>query len=513
MILFIEPISKNIGMYVPAYPLPIMEIASFAKYNLPDVNIEIISIPMDYGLPLSMEGKGEIYQKLLKDISNLKPKGIGISCTAIAQAEEAISLCEHIKVSQPGIFIFWGGYFPTLYYEEIFSRTSAVDLIVIGEGEIPTLKIIRLLENGKNPLDEEIPNSVWKKDETIYRSPKGPRFNLEQKALLNLDLLRFPKAYDVLPYGFSRGCSFRCNFCMEEFIRPSRQEVPLSTIHEDINRLARQSKAHTLLISDALFKSFSLFPLIQSMGLKINFETRCDILDPAILPQIKDSCGVLALGFESASYSTLKRMNKVKDRSHFQKYLANTKEIFQKAKENEIPLMVFMIAGYPGDTEEDLEESLHFIKTLSVADAPGGYVFKIGECHVYPKTKTYDLALSLPDVIFDDDGVFGQNVVRQSSKDLSFETILGYTESIFNLSHLTPKLQQAIMGIMPFFRLPVEALKDDIIPDLCFQGTGNREIMNVQGPSLAQFRKILPELTQKYRNEMSGQRSVRRLSI
>ena len=28
MILFIEPISKNTGMYVPAYPLPLLEIGS-----------------------------------------------------------------------------------------------------------------------------------------------------------------------------------------------------------------------------------------------------------------------------------------------------------------------------------------------------------------------------------------------------------------------------------------------------------------------------------------------------
>ena len=512
MILLIEPISKNIGMFVPAYPLPIMEIASFVKYNLPDIDIEIISMPIDYGLPLSKEGKEEIYRKLLQDISNLKPKGIGISCTAIAQAEEVIGLCELIKASNPEIFIFLGGYFPTIYYEEIFYKTSAVDLIVIGEGEIPTLKIVQLLENRKDPLDEDIPNLVWKKNKKIYKNKKGPKFNLGQKALINLGLLRYPKAYDVLPYGFSRGCSFRCNFCMEEFVRPLRQEVPLSIMHEDITRLAHQSNAHTLLVSDALFKSFNLFPLIQSLGFKINFETRCDILDPAIIPQIRNTCSVLALGFESASYSTLRRMNKVRDRSHFQKYLSNTKEIFQRAIENKIPLMVFMIAGYPGDTEEDLKESLEFVKNLSNDNAPGGYVFKIGECHVYPKTKTYDLALSLPDVIFDDDGVFGQNVVRQSSKDSSFDTILAYTEAIFNLSHITPKLQKALMDIMPFFRLPVEALQDDLIPDLCFQGD-RREILNVQGPSLEKFRRVLPNITKKYRKEMSGQRNIRRLPI
>ena len=40
-------------MYVPAYPLPLMEVGSFVKSNLPEIKIEIISIPIDYGLPLT----------------------------------------------------------------------------------------------------------------------------------------------------------------------------------------------------------------------------------------------------------------------------------------------------------------------------------------------------------------------------------------------------------------------------------------------------------------------------
>jgi len=475
LILFIEPSSKNTGMYVPAYPLSIMEIASFVKFNIPEIEIEIISIPVDYGLPLTQEGKEQIYRELLRDISEIKPKGIGISCTAIAQAEEVIYLCELIKQHDPNIFIFLGGYFPTIYYEEIFSRTSAVDLIVIGEGEIPALHIIELLEKGKDPRKDDIPNLVWKDDGHIHLSKENVRFNLNEKALLNLELLRYARAYDFLPYAFSRGCPYQCNFCMEEFVRPVRKEVSPEIVRSDLTNLSLQSNAHTLLISDALFRSFDFFPLLRSLGMKVNFETRCDVLDPSIIHEIVDVCGMLALGFESASYDTLRRMNKVRDKAHYQRYISNTIAIFKEAVRNEIPLMVFMIAGYPGDTEEDLDKSLIFAKELSKNRGPGGHVFKIGECRVYPRTKLYELALSLPDVIFDDDGVFGQNVVRQPSKDLNFETILAYSREIFELSNSTPKLQTTLLNMMPFFRLPAHALRDEMIPDICFRG-GDRAI-------------------------------------
>ena len=104
MILFIEPISKNTGMYVPAYPLPVMEIASYVKFNLPDIKIKVISIPMEYGLPLSKKGKKQLEQEFFKDLTKIKPKGIGISCTAISQAEEVIDLCNLIKAFDPNIF-------------------------------------------------------------------------------------------------------------------------------------------------------------------------------------------------------------------------------------------------------------------------------------------------------------------------------------------------------------------------------------------------------------------------
>ena len=181
-----------------------------------------------------------------------KPKGIGISCTAISQAEEVVNLCDLIKARHPDIFIFLGGYFPTLYYEEIFSRTSAIDLIVRGEGEESALKIVELLDKDKNPINNNIPNLAWEKDGKIHLTEKGKPFDLSKKALLNPILLRHPVQYEILPYAFSRGCPYKCNFCMEESMRPIRREVPDDIIHIDLKNLLDHNDAHTLLVSDAL---------------------------------------------------------------------------------------------------------------------------------------------------------------------------------------------------------------------------------------------------------------------
>jgi radical SAM superfamily enzyme YgiQ (UPF0313 family) len=512
LILLIEPISKNIGMYVPAYPLPLLEIAGYVKKMRPETDIKVISIPMDYGLPLNQDGKEKIYDRLLKDISLYNPAGIGISCTAISQAEESISLCERIKKQDPEIFLFLGGYFPTLYYKEIFQRTDAADLIVKGEGESPALEIIERLERGIDPRDKKIPGLIWKENGALIHTHDSERFDLAKKAPLDLSLLDNLGAYDVLPYSFSRGCPFKCNFCMEDYIRPLRMAVPSEVVEQDLRNLALSCRAREIVVCDALFKSYDIVPVLRELNMKIHFETRCDVFDPEIIPEIHDVCGTLVLGFESASYSTLRRMNKVKSRDHYIRYLDNTLAIFKKAAEYEIPLMLFMIAGYPGDTEADLIDSYNFVKKLNAFRGRAGHVFKIGECHVYPKTKIHDLALSLPDCVFDDDGVFGQNVVRKPSRDLDFDTIMSYTEKIYRLSNNTEKLQGAFLKMVPFFRLPVSSLTDQMVPDHCYKD-GKRDILNVNSDDLESLRGVLSALRRAKKSELSGERSGRVINL
>lgn len=512
MIVLIEPVSENIGMYVPAFPLPLMEIAGFVQANEPDQEIRIISLPADYGLPLSRQGKHQIYDELMSDLVQLNPKGVGISCTAISQARETVELCERIKATRPDIVTFLGGYFPTIYYEEIFSMTSSVDVIVTGEGEPACLELIRAIQKDADLEALEAPNLLKKGNRGIRRSTIGARFDLKQKAPLQPELIQSWDAYDILPYAFSRGCHFRCNFCMEDYIRPDRKTVPVDMIKKDLRTLLAYSTSRTLLISDALFKSYDLFPYLRSLDLKIIFETRCDVLAPALIPEFADICSIMALGFESASYNTLRRMNKVKNRPHYEKYLENMKNIFKEATRYGIPLTIFMIAGYPGDTEKDLNESLTFARQLADLGGDGGHVFKIGECHVYPKTKIDRLARSLDDVVFDDDGVFGQNVVRKPSKDLSFEKVLGFMEDVYRLSNPTSKTRQRLLNVMPFFRLPVDAFHDEMIPDVCFNNQ-ERSILDMRGESKSRFKKSVPSLIRKYHTDMSGQRTKRRLSL
>ena len=117
-----------------------------------------------------------------------------------------------------------------------------------------------------------------------------------------------------------------------------------------------------------------------------------------------------------------------------------------------------------------------------------------------------------PDVVFDDQGVFGENIVRQPSENLDFNTVLSYMNRIFSLSNPTPKLDARILDMMPLFRMPSRALRDEMIPDSCFRGT-EREILDVKRESLSDFKEVVPGLREKYRDLMSRERETRNLPL
>ena len=105
-----------------------------------------------------------------------------------------------------------------------------------------------------------------------------------------------------------------------------------------------------------------------------------------------------------------------------------------------------------------------------------------------------------------------QSSLMKPSRNLDFETILEYTKKIFTLSNITPKLLNSFMKMIPFFRFPADALRDEIIPDECYKGS-DRDIFNVQAESLSVFRSVVPRLAEKYRDGMSEERSRRNLPI
>ena len=121
---------------------------------------------------------------------------------------------------------------------------------------------------------------------------------------------------------------------------------------EDDNFTANKSRAHAILDS-----------LIE-LNLGINFKfangIRADGLDREILEKMKKAgCYTISLGIESGSSRVLKMMKK---NLSLEKVIENVR----LAKSMGYLVGANCIIGYPGETYEDIEESLDFFKNLGL---------------------------------------------------------------------------------------------------------------------------------------------------
>lgn len=153
------------------------------------------------------------HREICEQIQKNRYSVIGISCYYY-NYRSASRIMKYIRTNFPQTFLFLGGYLPTLAYEKMRYDFNFVDCMVIGEGEITTLK---LMENLKNGDWKTTPGIVFLNGDEIKYTGKADLVD-------DLDQLPFPlrdksKAkQESMDISASRGCYGHCNFCgIKEF--------------------------------------------------------------------------------------------------------------------------------------------------------------------------------------------------------------------------------------------------------------------------------------------------------
>jgi hypothetical protein len=98
---------------------------------------------------------------------------LGVTVMPGPQLSHAVPLCRELKRRHPELTIIWGGYFPTQHYDACM-RSSYVDYVVRGHGEVSFVELIQALREGRDISD--IPGVVARE---VVERPRtqdpGPR--------------------------------------------------------------------------------------------------------------------------------------------------------------------------------------------------------------------------------------------------------------------------------------------------------------------------------------------------
>ena len=357
----------------------------------PRYDTHIITPPLGLGYLasyLTQHGiQVEIVDALRDNLSNTaacqailsrKPDAVGITCLT-AFYREVVDLSRLLKVQDVPVVV--GGVHPTfLPYQTL--KDSACDYVVVGEGEIALLSLVR---NGFR--GEGIPGVY-----SLTNLQPGCKEPAKAPIVTNLDDLPFPdwdqldpNSYPQAPHGAiaknfpigiimtTRGCPYRCSFCASPrfYGRRVRFRSPENVVQEIKHLVSRFGVKEIHFEDDNLTLKRDhverLCRLIIAEGIKVSWACpngiRADRVDAPLMRLMKQSgCYYFAYGVESANRQILHNVHKEED-------IETIEESIRLATATGISCQAFFIFGLPGETSESIAETINFAKRSGLSRA------------------------------------------------------------------------------------------------------------------------------------------------
>ncbi|GAA2295882.1 hypothetical protein GCM10010149_50230 [Nonomuraea roseoviolacea subsp. roseoviolacea] len=290
---------------------------------------------------------------------------VGISVVYRGQVYPALALARWLRLRRPEARILLGGPFFTSHRDRLRHHPWPFDLVdafVVYEGERPLVSYLDHLDTGE-PLDG-IPGLIFRRDGHV-RQTGMPRpvaaKDLPTPDFDGLPLRDYLMPAPVLPLLASRGCYWNCAFCTHHHIYGDSYRVrPVELIGRDLATLAeRHGCRHVYFVDESmspkLLRHISRAITQSGADLRWGCETRMErslTRDDFRLAH-ESGCRVLSFGMESANQRVLDLMNKGISVATIERVIGDCAEVGIKAH-------VMCIIGFPGETEEEAQETIDF---------------------------------------------------------------------------------------------------------------------------------------------------------
>lgn len=367
-ILLIPPISNPIYTHYIEKFMPLGLLALAASLRLNNYSVQIYQ-------PWKRLLNQNNYQQVALDILHIHPKIIGFSTWCISYPT-SLKLAQTLKSLKPEIPIVFGGPQASILDRETLSQYSCVDYILRGEADNSIVDLVGNLINGINSKDlKEIPGLT-------YRIPSRNKIkrNEDTGYIADMDTLPIP-AYDLIPLSkvikldVGRGCPFKCTFCTtSSYFSKSYRVKSVSRIIREMNYCFKKNGITSFGFAHDMFtlnKKF-VFDLCESLkqhyrniGQKYiwSCSARPDCVTDELLKVMKEAgCTDIFFGIESGSDRIQKKIKK-------NLKLPDTYKVAETCSKLGIRMVASFMAGFPGETREDLNDTIKAILEISVRGA------------------------------------------------------------------------------------------------------------------------------------------------
>lgn len=298
---------------------------------------------------------------LVQELICLRPKVVAFS-VYIWSLFPALAISGALKAALPETRIVFGGPEVSFGAEDLLQKNPWVDLILRGEGEITFQEAMERLLNDRGC--DGVLGSTWRKGRDVHEEPERP---------VEADLDRFPSPFTAGLYGrgngftyyeASRGCPYRCTYCLSSVLGPLRQ-FSLERVFADLDWFY-QSDYTQVRFADRTFnqdkkRAMAILRHIlerNARKVKFHFELKADLISDEIidlLGQAPDDLFHLEIGVQTTHSPALDAVGRRADLDLL------AERILAVRTRTRCHVHLDLLAGLPG------EGMIEFRKTLNDA--------------------------------------------------------------------------------------------------------------------------------------------------
>ncbi len=344
----------------PVPPLGLLYIAAYAeKYGHEVEIVDMVALKSGIG-------------SLAVLVEMVKPQIVGITTTTLT-LYDALLVARTVKEVDPKIITVFGGAHTYIYPQETLAFPE-VDHIVIGEGELPFIRLLKDVCNYKPEVGivEDIDSLSFPArhliDNSLYRSTLG-------------------KGKMMTGCCTSRGCPFSCSFCHQPHYgkkwRARSAENVVAELVECYKLGIREIEIYDDTFTYDRDRVIKICGLILKWGMDIDWaiRTRVDRVDKEMLQiMARAGCKRINYGIESANPEVLKILRKGITPEQSIKAVKMTKDVG-------IEVQAYFMIGSPRETKEQIMNTIDFANKL---DADYCYYSITSPC---PSTLLYTLGM------------------------------------------------------------------------------------------------------------------------
>lgn len=374
--------------------------------------------------------------------------------TATPSIGTDLSTAKVLKDTNPGIKVACFGIHVTALPEQSLKLAPEMDYVIRGEPEITTRELVR---SNFEDISEVAGVSYLQNGSVKHAPDRAPIENLDEipfPAWDQVDIPRYIMPFTRNPFllaASGRGCPHPCTFCADTtfYGRTLRLRSPERMVDE-LEWAGKQFGVREFLFwaeSFTLDRNFAISVseeiLRRNLDIKWVSNSRVDDVDGEMLAVMaKAGCWMIGFGMEAGTDRALRLMQKGTT-------LENAREAVVMSKQAGMQVVAHCVMGYPGETEDDLLQTIKFMKSLPLD-------FAQFYCAVpFPGSELYETAKREGWINTDDWTMFEQNFSVLDTPELKAERVMELRRRAFKDFYLRPGM---FLKVLKRVRSPYDAM-------------------------------------------------------